>query len=286
MCFNQTGDISTLNGSPYYIFLCFGRGTSVARRDHGGGWALSKSCRGYCRSLYDAEITRNRQWRQRITEDLPDATKMNDWNSPLKLVDKLIYLQSSVSSSETDINIQLAKAWTAMDRLPVIWKSDLTDKIKRSFFPSSSHVDTAIWMQYMDANWTYRETAWWQLHKNIDGGSTPQSSSCTATYHPSRKVRQTRHVGHCWRSGDEHVSDIFPWTPSHVRAKAGWPAKIHVQQLCADTGCSLEDLPEAMDDREECWERFKEIPAGGATWWWWWWWYNAFVQLTILNFQP
>ena len=23
---------------------------------------------------------------------------------------------------------------------------------------------------------------------------------------------------------------------------------------CADTGCSLEDLPEAMDDREEWWE--------------------------------
>ena len=43
------------------IFLCFGRGTSVARRDHGGALALPESCRGYCRSRYDAEITRNRQ---------------------------------------------------------------------------------------------------------------------------------------------------------------------------------------------------------------------------------
>ena len=63
-----------------YFFLCFGRGTSVARRDHGGSLALLESSRGYCRSWYDAEITRNRQWRQRITEDLPDASKMYDWN--------------------------------------------------------------------------------------------------------------------------------------------------------------------------------------------------------------
>ena len=65
----------------WFIFsFCFGRGTSVARRDHGGGLALLESSRGYCRSWYDAEITRNRQWRQRITEDLPDASKMYDWN--------------------------------------------------------------------------------------------------------------------------------------------------------------------------------------------------------------
>ena len=52
---------------------------------------------------------------------------------PLKRVDKCTNLGSSVSSTENDINIRLAKAWTAIDRLSVIWKSDLTDKIKRSF---------------------------------------------------------------------------------------------------------------------------------------------------------
>ena len=33
-------------------------------------------------------------------------------------------------------------------------------------------------------------------------------------------------------------------------AKAGWPARTYIQQLCVDTGCSPEDLPEAMNDRE------------------------------------
>ena len=30
--------------------------------------------------------------------------------------------------------MQLTKAWTAIDKLSIIWKSDLTDKMKRSFF--------------------------------------------------------------------------------------------------------------------------------------------------------
>ena len=61
-----------------------------------------------------------------------DISTLN--GSTLKLVDKFTYLGSSVSSTETDINMRLAKVWTAIDRLSVIWKSDLTDKMKRSFF--------------------------------------------------------------------------------------------------------------------------------------------------------
>ena len=52
----------------------------------------------------------------------------------LKFMDKFTYLGSSVSSTEKDINTRLANAWTAIDRLSVMWESDLTDKIKRSFF--------------------------------------------------------------------------------------------------------------------------------------------------------
>ena len=52
----------------------------------------------------------------------------------LKLVDKFTNLGSSVSSTEKDIETRLTKAWTAIDKLSIIWKSDLTDKMKRSFF--------------------------------------------------------------------------------------------------------------------------------------------------------
>ena len=82
------------------------------------------------------------------------------------------------------------------------------------------------------------------------------------------KVRQTKHVGHCWRSRDELIRDVLPWTPSHGWAKAGRLARTYIKQLSAATGCNLEDLPEAMDNKERWRERVRDIHAGGTTWWW------------------
>ena len=65
------------------------------------------------------------------------------------------------------------------------------------------------------------------------------------------KIRRTRNAGHCWKSRDELISDVLPWTPSHDRAKAGRSARIYIQPLCEDMGCNTKDLPEAMND----WER-------------------------------
>ena len=64
-----------------------------------------------------------------------DVSTLN--GSSLKLVDNFPYLGSSVSSTKTDINTRLAKAWTAFDSLSVICKSDLTDKIKHRFFQAA-----------------------------------------------------------------------------------------------------------------------------------------------------
>ena len=83
------------------------------------------------------------------------------------------------------------------------------------------------------------------------------------------KIRWTKHVGHCWRSRDNLISDVLLWTPSHGRAKAGRPAQTYIQQFCIDTGCSPEDQPEVMDDREGWQERVRDIRADGVTWWWW-----------------
>ena len=84
------------------------------------------------------------------------------------------------------------------------------------------------------------------------------------------KIRRTRHAAHCWRNRDELVSYVLQWTPSHGRAKAGRPVRTYIQQFCADTGCSPEDLPKAMDDREMWRERVRNIRADSATWKWWW----------------
>ena len=96
------------------------------------------------------------------------------------------------------------------------------------------------------------------------------------------QVRRTRHAGHCWRSRDELIRDVLLWIPTHGRARAGRPARTYIEQLCEDTGCCPEDLPRAMNDREEWRERVRDIRATSTIWWWWWWWcYFNFPELFI-----
>ena len=95
------------------------------------------------------------------------------------------------------------------------------------------------------------------------------------------QVRRTRHAGHCWRSRDELIRDVLLWIPTHGRAKAGRPQRTYIQQLCEDTGCCPEDLPRAMNDREEWRERVRDIRAASTIWWWWWWW---LLLLYLLQF--
>ena len=81
----------------------------------------------------------------------------------------------------------------------------------------------------------------------------------------TNQVRRSRHAEHCRRSKDELISEVLMWTLSHGRAKAGRPGRNYLQKICADTGCSFEDLPGVMDDRDGWRERVREIHAIGAT---------------------
>ena len=86
----------------------------------------------------------------------------------------------------------------------------------------------------------------------------------------------------------ELIRDVLLWTPTHGRPKAGRQARTYIQQLCEDMGCCPEDLPRAMNDREEWRERVRDIRATSATWWWWWYIYiyfqsqNPFMAVHIL----
>ena len=81
---------------------------------------------------------------------------------------------------------------------------------------------------------------------------------------------RTRHAGQCWRN----KSDVPLRNLSHEWAGVWRPVRTYLQQLCTDTGCSLEDLPNAMDKRDECGGRVRVVCTRGTTWssWWWWRW--------------
>ena len=135
------------------------------------------------------------------------------------------------------------------------WKSDLTDKMKCSFFQA---VVVSI-LLYGCTTWMLTK----RLEKKLDGNYTRMLRAILNNpwrQHPTRnqlyghlptimktiQVRWTRHAGHCWRSRDELISDALLWTPTYDRTKAGWPARTYIQQLREDKGCSLEDLPEVI----------------------------------------
>ena len=134
---------------------------------------------------------------------------------------------------------------------------------------------------YGRTTWTL--TKW--LEKKLDGNYTRMLQAIlnrSWRQHPTKQqlyghlppimktiqIRWTRHAEHCKRSRGKFISDVLLWTPSHGRLKAGWPARSYIQQLCEDMGCSLEDLPEVMNDRERWRERVRDIRADGRPWWW------------------
>ena len=120
---------------------------------------------------------------------------------------------------------RIISAWTAIDRLSIIWKSDLTDKMKHSFFQAA--VVSILLYGCTTRTLTKR------LKKKLDGNYTRMLRAIlnkSWQQHPTRhqlyghlppvtktiQVRRTRHAGHCWRSKDQLISDLLLLTTPHM----------------------------------------------------------------------
>ena len=167
-------------------------------------------------------------------------------------------------------------------RLPWTWKVHFyLSCIAQTFYIFLCNLFKSHLLLPQCTTWTLTK----RLEKKLDGNYTRMLRAVlnkSWRQHPTRhqlyghlppitktiQVRRTKHAGHCWRSKDELISDVLLWTPTYGCAKAGQPARTYIQQLCEDTGCNPEDLPEAMSDRERWRERVRDIRADGTTWWW------------------
>ena len=124
--------------------------------------------------------------------------------------------------------------------------------MKRSFFQAA----VVSILLYGCTTWTLTK----RLEKKLDGNYTRMLRAILNKFwrqHPTKhqlyghlppttktiQVRRTRHAGHSCRSRDDLISDVFLWTPTYGRVKAGRPARTYIQQLCEDTGSCPEDLP-------------------------------------------
>ena len=150
--------------------------------------------------------------------------------------DKFTYLGSSVASTEKVIDTRLTNAWTAINRLSIIWKSDLADGMKRSFFQAA----VVSILLYGCTTWTRTK----RLEKKLDGNYTRMLRAIlnkSWRQHSTRhqlyghlppitktiQVRRTRHAGHWWRSRDELISDVLLWTPHMAVQKQVDQLEIH-----------------------------------------------------------
>ena len=119
----------------------------------------------------------------------------------------------------------------------VTLKSDLTDKIKRSFFQAA----VVSILLYGCTTWALTK----RMEKKLDGNYTRMLWAIlnkSWRQHPTKQqlyghlppitktiqIRRTRLAGHCWRSRDELISAVLLWAPSHRRAKAGRPVRTYI----------------------------------------------------------
>ena len=136
----------------------------------------------------------------------------------LKLEDKFTYLYSYISSTEDDVNIRLTKAGTTADRLSIIWKFGLSNKIKRDFFQAVS----VFILLYGCTTWTLTKP----IEKGFDGNYLRMLRAIlnkSWKQHPAKQqlhrhlspilkpiqIRRTWQAVHCWRSKDEFIGDIL-----------------------------------------------------------------------------
>ena len=177
----------------------------------------------------------------------------------IKNVDNFKYLGSYIANTENDINTRIAKAWAALNSMNILWKSNLSENLKRSFFRTA--VESVL--VYGATTWTLTAT----LEKRLDGAYTRMLRAALNKSwkdHISNKYlyleiprisasirkQRLRFAGHCWRSKAELASDVLLWQPTHSKRPRGRTAKTYIDQLLEDTGCNIDEIPTAMNDRK------------------------------------
>ena len=168
-----------------------------------------------------------------FNQDASERMKSID-GEKIKQVEDFKYLGSYIASTQHDVNIRLGKAWNALNELDKIWKSNLTDKLKRNFFRAA--VETVL--LYGSVSWTLTT----HLEKKIDGAYTrmlrtalnrswkdhPTNVELYGHIPPISKLLQQqrmRFAGHCWRSKEEQAGDGLLWKPPQGHQPRGRPKK-------------------------------------------------------------
>ena len=188
-------------------------------------------------------------------------------------VENVNYLGSCIGSTEKDIQIRIAKAWSALNSMQEIWKSKMPDKLKRNFFRAA--VESVL--VYGAISWTLTAKlegklygAYTRMLRAALNKSWREHLTNKELYGNIPKIsvaireQRLRFAGHCWRSEGELASDLLLWQPYHGKRFRGRPPLTYIDQLVKDTGCRTEELPAAMKERDKWKERVVNCRASST----------------------
>ena len=176
----------------------------------------------------------------------------------IKLTNDFLYLRSWIYSNEKDVDVRICKAWVALQKLNIIWNSNLPKNLKLAFF----HTTVSSVLLYGSSTWTLTKkletklngcytkmlrvvnnVKWQQrLSNNVLYDNLPSITITIAT-------QRVSFAGHCFRS-KEVVRKLILWEPRCGKNTRGRPARNFINQLTDDTNLDKEDLEIAMHDRE------------------------------------
>ena len=197
---------------------------------------------------------------QPFNQDRPVDIKAKN-GEKLNVVDNFKYLGSWNKSSESDISVRKALAWSACHRLRKIWSSKLKRKIKERLFLAT--VESVL--LYGADTWTLTKT----MEKQLNGCYTRMlRMAFNVSYKDhltnvelygdlppvSSKVQQRRMrlAGHCWRHPEEIANKLVLWEPTEGSRNRGQQKTTFIDNLLQDTGMENSiELKSIMEDREE-----------------------------------
>ncbi len=177
----------------------------------------------------------------------------------INVVDNFKYLGSYSHSSEKDLSVRKALAWSACHKLKMIWSSKLTRELKVRLFVAT--VESVL--LFGAETWTLTKS----MKKQLDGCYTRllrMAVNVTWKDHISNEdlymelprvsdkvaQRRLRLAGHCIRHKEEVASDLVIWEPTEGQANRGRRHKSYIDNLLEDTGIhNAAELRTAMMDR-------------------------------------
>ena len=190
----------------------------------------------------------------------------------LKEVDNFKYLGGWMKSTEDNIKVRKALAWTVCPKLRKVWTSSLKRSIKVCLFIGT--VESVL--LYNSNTWTLMK----QMEKRVDGVYTQMlhmAMNVSWKQHMTNEelhgdlpkvttkitIHRLRLAGHCVRHPEEIASQLVLWQPVHGNAGRGRKTTDFINVIKRDRNLdSIEDIRNVMLDRN-WWREFVNLARSG-----------------------